>query len=196
MSAASAAWFVDGSYLYKTWKSLQLSRRLDYLKLRQQLEKEYQATIEDAYYFNADPDPPSSQSNSFHSFLTKLPPRGPGLRVKLYWLSQKKLFWPADMGGEPVTHPRTGVQYELTQQKAVDVGLAFHLVRSFSKRRWNKLFLSAGDGDFHEVLQYLVETENVDVYLIGSPDNISSEIRPYARELFDLRDHIEQISQS
>jgi len=73
------------------------------------------------------------------------------LRVKLEWLSKKLLDWPKGMGGGPVVHPTTGVQYELTQQKAVDVSLAFHLTLSYSNRKWRKLFLAAGDGDFGQV---------------------------------------------
>lgn len=35
------------------------------------------------------------------------------------------------------------LQYELVSQKAVDVGLAFHLVASYYRRKWNKLVLVA-----------------------------------------------------
>lgn len=41
--------------------------------------------------------------------------------MKLYWLQRKQLYWPNGMGGGAVVHPTTGVQYEVTQQKAVDV---------------------------------------------------------------------------
>lgn len=75
-------------------------------------------------------------------------------------------------------HPQTGQQYELVQQKGVDVGLAFHLMRSYARRGWNKLFLGAGDGDFHEVVQYFVEGENIPVWLIGTMNSISEELRP------------------
>jgi uncharacterized LabA/DUF88 family protein len=188
-----AAWFVDGSYLFKGWQSLHRDDRLDYLRLRQLLEAEYcdgeaGERISDAYYFNADADPPSARQDSFHNALAFPPPRGPGLRVKLYWLQHKDLFWPAKMGGGPVVHPTTGEQYRATQQKAVDVGLAFHLMRSSQRRGWEKLFLAAGDGDFHEVVQHLVEQENVTLFLIGSLDSISEELRPYATGIIELKE--------
>jgi uncharacterized LabA/DUF88 family protein len=184
----SAAWFVDGEYLGKVWQHLNRPDHLDYVKLRQHLEATYcdsaaKERIEDAYYFNADPDPPTARTNAYHNALAYPPPGGPGLRVKLEWLSKKQLFWPKAMGGEPVVHPRSGTQFELTQQKAVDVSLAFHLTLSYSNRKWRKLFFAAGDGDFKTPIQYLVEFENVDLILIGSMASISEELRPYARDI-------------
>ena len=60
------------------------------------------------------------------------------------------------------------------------------MVRSFYKRHWTKLVLCAGDGDFHEPVQNLVESENVDLYLVGSMRGISSELRPYAKKIFEI----------
>lgn len=193
-SSSSAAWFVDGAYLFKAWQSLRRSDKPDYLKLRTYLESTFDARIDDAYYFNADPDPPSAKMNAFHSALSYPPPAGPGIRVKLYWLQKKALFWPASWGGGPVVHPETGQHYELTQQKAVDVGLTFHLMRSFGHRRWKRLFLAAGDSDFHEVVQHLVEHEDVELVLLGTGNTISGELLPYARAIVSLQDIAEQVS--
>ena len=72
----SAAWFVDGEYLNRIWQNLSRKEndKLDYLKLRQFLEANYcdptaKERIEDAYYFSADPDPPSARLNAFHKAL-------------------------------------------------------------------------------------------------------------------------------
>jgi uncharacterized LabA/DUF88 family protein len=92
------------------------------------------------------------------------------------WLKRKPLYWPKVMGGGSVLHPTSGVQYELTEQKAVDVSLAFHLMLSYSNRKWRKLFFGAGDGDFKTPIQYLVEFENVDLFLIGTMNTISEEL--------------------
>jgi uncharacterized LabA/DUF88 family protein len=189
----SAAWFIDGAYLFKVWQALKRSEKLDYLKLRNHLESEFQVKIEDAYYFNADPDPPSAKMNAFHSALSYPPPGGPGIRVKLYWLQRKPLFWPASWGGGPILHPKTGQAFELIQQKAVDVGLAFHLMRSYGLRKWRKLFLAAGDADFHEAIQHLVEHEDVEVVLIGSMESISGELRPYGRATVTLEEIADKI---
>ena len=195
----SAAWFVDGEYIGKVWQYLNRADHLDYVKLRQYLEVTYcdaasKERIEDAYYFNADPDPPTARTNAYHNALAYPPPGGPGLRIKLEWLSKKQLYWPKGMGGGPVVHPTTGVQYELTQQKAVDVSLAFHLTLSYSNRKWRKLFFAAGDGDFKTPIQYLVEFENVDLILIGTMATISEELRPYARDVVKIDDVASQIA--
>ncbi len=186
MIDSGAAWFVDGSYLFKIWQSLRRPDKLDYLLLRQHLEEKFQVKIADAYYFNADPDPPTAKTNSFHSALAYPPPSGPGLRVKLYWLQKRLLYWPQAWGGGPVVHPDNKRQFELTQQKAVDVGLAFHLIRSYGHRQWRTLFLAAGDGDFHEAVQHLVEHRDVAVILIGTMNSMSRELLPYAQAVEDV----------
>jgi len=130
----------------------------------------------------ADKNPPKAER--LHSILTFPPPQGPGLRVKLYWLQEKLLFW---LDGTPVMHPKKpDFQYKETMQKAVDVGLVYHRTRSYMNRKWNKLVLIAGDGDFHEPIQDLVEKHGVDLYLMGTVQSISDELKPYARKIFDL----------
>jgi uncharacterized LabA/DUF88 family protein len=192
----AAAWFIDGAYLFKAWQSLKRSENLDYLKLRLYLEKHFDTRIEDAYYFNADTDPPSAKAGAFHSALSYPPPAGPGIRVKLYWLHKKALHWPPSWGGGPVQHPETGRPFELVQQKAVDVGLVFHMMRSFGRRKWPRLFLAAGDSDFHEVVQHLVEQEDVDLTLIGTEGTISGELLPYARRVVKLPDIAEEVART
>jgi len=176
----SIGMFLDGAYVWKAF-----GEKLNYLKLREFVEERIGEEIDEGYFFNADDDP--SRTQGLHNSLAYPPPHGPGLRVKIYWLSRKQLWWPKHLGGHAVVHPNDpSLQYEFTQQKAVDVGLVFHLIRSFSKRNWKTLVLGAGDGDFHEPVQYLVETENVDLYLIGSMSTISDRLRPYAREIFEI----------
>lgn len=183
----ASALFIDGAYLMKAC----YPHHIDLVKLRQLVERDAGETLDEAYFFNADDDPP--RQAKFTSFLQIPPPNGPGFKVKMYWLSRKQLFWPKALGGGPVLHPtatdqQTGkpVQFELTMQKAVDVGLAYHLIRSHSKRNWNRLYLATGDSDFHEPIQALVEQENVHLVLIGSPTTVSSELRQNERGFLDV----------
>lgn len=176
-----AAWFVDGGYAFHAWNSISDGGRMDYSLLRSLIEADAGERIGDAYYFDCDNDPPSAGQNAFHRFLSSPPPRGAGLRVKLYWLQTSVHEWPRHMGGGLVLHPETGERYITKTQKAVDVGFVFHLMRSFSKLGWDKLYLVAGDGDFHEAIQHLVENENVEVTVIGRPNSISGEIAPYVK---------------
>lgn len=190
-----AAFFVDGSFVYKVWRATEHGN-LDYRALRQLLEEEYldeDTRITEAYYFNADDDPPKASTNAFHEQLKVRYPNGPGFRLKMYWLAKRKLFWPQAMGGEPVVHPETGEQFVQMTQKGVDVGLALHLLKSFNRRRWSTLFLAAGDGDFSEVIEYLVEEENVDVYLIGAERSVSLELMQFVRGIIDIPEIADRI---
>ena len=114
------------------------------------------------------------------------------MRVKLYWLQTTYHESPRHMGGGAIVHPVSGEQYISKMQKAVDVGLAFHLMRSFSKVGWDKLYLLAGDGDFHEVVQHHVENEGTDVTVIGAPGSIRGAIAPFVRvvNFAEIRDDI------
>ncbi len=172
--------FIDGEYFAKTYKG-----RVDYLKVRQFVEKELGDTVDEAYFFSADEDPP--KASKLHNALTFPPPKGPGFRVKIYWLSKKVLTWPSKLGGQIVVHPEhPEIKYELTTQKAVDVGLVYCMTRSHMRRKWNKLVLASGDGDFHEPIQNLVEVENVDLYILGSTRSVSEHLRSYARNIYEI----------
>lgn len=59
-------------------------------------------------------------------------------------------------------------------------------MKSYGRKQWKKLFLAAGDGDFHEVVQHLVENENVSLILVGSMDSVSEELRPYASAVIEI----------
>lgn len=65
-------------------------------------------------------------------------------------------------------------------------------MRSFSKVGWKRLYLVAGDGDFHEIVQHLVEDEGVKLTILGSLDTVSGELAPYG-EIIDFADIREQI---
>ena len=54
--------------------------------------------------------------------------------------------------------------------------------------------MAAGDGDFHEVVQHLVEQENFSLFLVGSLASISEELRPYATGFIELKDVAEDVS--
>lgn len=194
MEPLKAAWFIDGSYVFKTWRSLHRPGKFNYTKLRQHLETTFHAAIEDAYYFDAGVESWTAGTNAFHTALSCPPPAGPGIRVKLYWTERKLLTWPEHWGGGPVVHPQNGQQFELRVQRAVDVGLTVHLMRSYANRKWRRLFLAAGDADFCEVVRNLVEVEDVELILIGTMDSISTELMPYARAVVKLDEIAEVVA--
>jgi uncharacterized LabA/DUF88 family protein len=198
----SAAWFVDGAYAYKCWQQLGRPDNLDYVKLRRDiLESRFVdvaggEAIDEAYHFNGALEPSTAKLDAFHNALQFPPPGGPGLRVKLYWLQEQLQYWPKSYGGGPIMHPVSNEPLKVQRQKGVDVGLVFHLMRSHSKKSWTKLFLFAGDGDFHEPVQHLVEHENVSLVLVGTLATISQELRPYAREIVEIDKVAAQIARA
>ena len=76
-------WLIDAGYLFK---AAQAHFRLDYLKLRQEIEKS--EPVWRAYYLNSTPNPPTDAQDGFHTWLRSAPPRGPKLITKLYELKQ------------------------------------------------------------------------------------------------------------
>lgn len=190
-----AAWFVDGSYLYKAWNQIAGGERMDYMALRSLLVDRLPdgVVLDDCYFFNSTPNPPADGQNGFHRFLSNPYPRGVGMSVKLYYQTTYELRWPKSMGGELVVHPETNEVFKRTTQKGVDVGLAFHLIRSQVQRGWKTLYLSTGDGDYAEVIEYLKERENVDVILIGIEESVGQPLLSHAREFIDLRDHVDAL---
>lgn len=194
MPAPVPAWFVDGQYSWNCFRSAIPSGRIDYAAMRRLIEEHAQAFIDEAYYFNADWDAgDSGRQDGFYTAISQPPPRGPGLRPKRYWVHRRALSWPRDMGGGPVLHPETGEQYQLTIQKAVDVGLAFHLMRSHARRGWDRLYLVAGDADFAEVITHLVEAEGVELVLMGTGGSLSADLLPLAREVLYFEDFAHDI---
>jgi uncharacterized LabA/DUF88 family protein len=173
--------FVDGQYAYKVYGG-----RLDYKKLRFFIESELNDEVDEGYFFTAEDE--NRASHRLYNALSYPPPDGPGLRVKTYWIQRNQLYWPKSLGGQPVMHPSDNVPFLQVSQKAVDVGLVYHMARSFAKRRWDKLVLVAGDADFHEPVQNLVEQENVTLYLVGTLNTIHQALRPYARKIYKLNE--------
>lgn len=190
-----AAWFVDGSYVYKTWNQIAGGAKMDYRALRNLVDERLTDgwTLDESYFFNSTPNPPADGQNAFHRFLAMPYPRGVGMSVKLYYQTTHDLYWPKGLGGGPVVHPVTGEVFKRTTQKGVDVGLAFHLVRSNVMRGWKKLFLATGDGDYAEVIEHLKENADVDVILIGTENSIGQQLLSHAREIIDLNDHLEAL---
>ena len=190
----SAAWFVDGSYAYKCWKNVAGGRGLDYAKLREAIERDAGEPLRENYFFNAEGSPPTAAQDSFHRRIATPAPEGGGLRLMLYWTDTRKVFWPERFGGHPVMHPTIpDLQFEKETQKGVDVGLGYHLARSYNRKGWDKLYLMAGDGDFGEVVQDFVKHEGVDVVLLGTRRTISSELGPWCRPIY-LEDHVEVLA--
>lgn len=60
------------------------------------------------------------------------------------------------------------------------------IARRYRSDGWNHLVLFAGDGDFVELVQELVEHRNVSLTLVGDDRSTSLELRSYATRMIVL----------
>lgn len=166
--------FVDGAYLDICWRKIS-SGRLDFAQLRNLIERHCEDEITESYYFDSDPE---HRRDSVYRVLQQI-----GFRVKLYPSTYEDVL---DNRGS-VMRDSTGNRVRRLRQKGVDVGLALQMLHSHDRCGWNRLVLVAGDADFTEPVQQLVELHNVRVTLVGVPENTSSQLRSYAESRIDLR---------
>jgi uncharacterized LabA/DUF88 family protein len=166
-------WIIDGAYLFNHGRS----HPFDYLKLRSELERLNGGPIHEAYYLNSTRDPATEAQNAFHTWLKSAPPRGPKIRVQLYRL--KDLH---------VTCKHCGTEFVREVQKGVDVGIATLIVKMAAQGGYDRLILSAGDGDFEDAISYVKSERLKEVWVCGSQDNLSPDLQSYADTVVWLED--------
>ncbi|MGB6519567.1 MAG: NYN domain-containing protein [Candidatus Cybelea sp.] len=165
--------FIDGAHLSILWRQIS-SRQLDFAKLQATIAQSCGGEIVEAYCFDATTN---GQMNDYYAAMQRS-----GIRVKLYTYAYEDVF---DELRRPICTP-AGTPVRRRIQKGVDVGLATHLLDSHRRRRWAKLALIAGDADFAEPVQRLVEIYGVELTLIGDAKNTSYALRPYAASFIGL----------
>src|SRR4029453_2477718 len=132
-------WIIDGAYMIKAapWK-------FDYLKLKRQIEQACGDPFYESYFLNSVSNTPDDFQDGFHAWLKTAPPRGPKMRVQLYSLKDMHL-----------TCPNCGEHFERPVQKGVDVGIATLILKLAFQNQYERLVLSAGDGDFEDAIAYV-----------------------------------------
>ncbi len=88
--------------------------------------------------------------------------------------------------GRAVINPRSGTHASRLRQKGVDVGRALQLLQSHKRRHWRNLLLIAGDADFEQVVQQLVERQSVKLTPLGSPESTAAALASYAEQQLNL----------
>ena len=166
-------WIVDGAYLFNYAKTRPIG--IDYLKLRNELEKANGGSIYEGYYLNSTPDPATDAQNAFHSWMKSAPPRGPKMRVQLYKLK--------DMHNRC---PSCAYQFERQVQKGVDVGIATLIIKLAAQNVYERLILSAGDGDFEDATSYIKSELHKEFWLNGAEASLSTDLQSYADKVLWL----------
>lgn len=159
-------WIVDGAYLLK---AVPPGEKLDYMKLKRVLEQYNGTPFAASYYLNSIPCPLTEAQDSFHRWLRSPPPRGPQMHVKLYDLKELTVMC-------PTCHKTFSRQV----QKGVDVGIATLILKLAVTNQYQRLMLSAGDGDFHEALCYVRHELQREVWISGFARSLSAQLQQMA----------------
>jgi len=165
-------WIVDGAYLMKAAPG-----RFDYIRLKNELEAQCGGPFRESFYLNSTPNPPTDQQDSFHNWIKQAPPRGPKMRVKLYALKEMHNDCPACNHG-----------FARDVQKGVDVGIATLLIKMAVQQRYDRVLLSAGDGDFEDAVEYLKDELGKEFWLAGFKGSVSADLQSYADQLIWIDD--------
>jgi hypothetical protein len=165
-------WIADAAYLMKASSD---HGRFDYLQLKNALEEINEGSISEGYYLNSTPNPPSDAQDGFHTWIKTAPPRGPKMRVKLYKLKDLHVDCPA------CAH-----KFEKQVQKGVDVGIATLIVKLAAQNQFDRLILSAGDGDFEDAIKFIKEELHKDFWIAAFDGSLSADLQMYADKVIWL----------
>ena len=165
-------WIIDAAYLFNFGKS----RPFDYLKLKNQIEMANGGPLYESYYLNSSQDP-SSDAQAFHTWLKTAPPKGPKFRVQLYKLKTMHMRC-----------PDCGTSFERQVQKGVDVGIATLIIKLAVQNVYDRLILSAGDGDFEDAISYIKSDLHKQFWLNGATTTLSTDLQSYSDRVLWLDD--------
>jgi uncharacterized LabA/DUF88 family protein len=166
-------WIIDGAYLFNTGKAWPF----DYLKLKNELVRLNGGPIYESYYLNSTRDEATDQQNGFHTWIKSAPPRGPRIRVQLYRLKDIHLQC-----------PDCGTHFDREVQKGVDVAIATLIIKLAVQDVYDRLILSAGDGDFEDAISYVKSDFKKEVWINGSQANLSTDLQSYSDNVLWLDD--------
>ena len=168
-------WIVDGGYLFDYAKTR--PKGFDYLKLKNAIVKQNGGPLYESYFLNSVPDNAGESLHGFTSWLKSAPPAGPQMRVHLYKLKNIHTRCPA------CSH-----QFDRQEQKGVDVGIATLMIKLAVQNVYDRLILSAGDGDFEDAISYVKSDLHKEIWINGSQANLSTDLQSYADRVLWLDD--------
>ena len=166
-------WIVDGAYLFNYGRN----RPFDYLKLKAEITRANGGPLHACYHLNSTPDPPTESQTPFHTRRAGGRPRGPKMRVQLYTIKDLN-----------TTCPNCSHQFHRSVQKGVDVGIATLIVKLAAQGVYDRLILSAGDGDFQEAITYIKSELHKEFWLHGAMSNLSTDLQCYADQVLWMDD--------
>lgn len=166
-------WIVDAAYLFNYGKG----RPFDYLKLKNEIVRLNGGPIHESYYLNSIQDPATEAQNAFHAWIKTAPPKGPKFRVQLYKLKNMHVHCPS------CDHA-----FDRQVQKGVDVGIATLIIKLAAQGVYDRLILSAGDGDFEDAVSYVKSELHKEFWVLGSMTSLSPDLQSYSDNVLWLED--------
>ncbi len=173
-------WIVDAAYLFNFGRNRPSG--IDYLKLKNELEQANGGPIYESYYLNSVQDPATDAQNAFHAWVKSAPPRGPKMRVQLYRLKEMRNKCPG-----------CGQSFERQVQKGVDVGIATLIIKLAAQNVYDRLILTAGDGDFEDAVSYIKSDLHKEFWLNGGEASLSTDLQCYADHVLWLDEMVPAI---
>ena len=78
-------------------------------------------------------------------------------------------------------------------QKGVDVGIATLILKLAAQGVYDRLILSAGDGDFEDAISYVKSELHKEVWMNGAQATLSTDLQSYANRVLWLDDMVPAI---
>eukprot|EP00128_Syssomonas_multiformis_P011997 Colp12_sorted_trinity150504_noHs@22400 len=162
---------VDGGYI------VACKRKVDYMKMVQELQRELQVEFYERWFFNSEPDcDPQGKIQKFHHWLKTAAPNGPHFRVDLSKMKDRSFT--CNSCKEPQVS---------RVQKGVDVAIAVEMMVHAYDRRCDTIVFVGGDGDFYRCFQVLNDRLHIGLHVVGWDNNtISPDLTTVARSTLYL----------
>ena len=84
-------------------------------------------------------------------------------------------------------------RFDRQVQKGVDVGIATLILKLAAQGVYDRLILSAGDGDFEDAISYVKSELHKEVWMNGAQATLSTDLQSYANRVLWLDDMVPAI---
>jgi uncharacterized LabA/DUF88 family protein len=179
MEKKTTIWILDAAYVFNFSRG---HGQIDYMKMKKEIELLNGGPIYETYFLNSAPEKTSPAQTKFINWLKSAPPMGPKMRVQIY--PMKEITCRCRNCGEESSRK---------VQKGVDVGIATLALTLGSKGIYDRLILTAGDGDFEDAIAHVKSELRKEVWLNGSQTSLSTDLQSYADRVIWLETMLNKI---
>lgn len=172
-------WILDAAYLFNYARN---NGQIDYMKMKKMMEELNEGPIYETYFLNSAPEKTSPGQTKFINWLKSAPPMGPKMRVQIYPMKEINC-----------TCGACGEETKRRVQKGVDVGIATLALTLGFKNIYDRLILTAGDGDFEDAIAHVKSELRKEVWLNGGQSSLSTDLQSYADRVIWLEPMMSKI---